>query len=381
MSTGSVDFRSDIKAAALCSLEDAEGAVAAPTVPVIDASVQVRPTTDELRGYLPEVWRERRLPPGERYYYPNPVGDYVRESYGANGIPGSDPELVTRHLFETLGVSRAVLLPRTLGLLPDVTLLSAICSATNDWLADRWLSRDDPSHRFLGTIRIAPGDAEGAVAEIDRWADHPGFVQIGIPLQSLALYGAPQFRSIWESAAAHGLPVALLADKETGVELAPTTAGWFRHFTAFAAYEPMTIMNHMTSFMVNGVLDELSDLRLVFADGGYDLCAPLIWRLDKDYRPMRADMPWMKRPPSAYIAEQIRFIARRLEGPEDDATLAEWLEMAGAEHTLVYGSSYPSWDLLRPDAAFATVDAAVRGRILNGNAAGLYGLGQEGETT
>lgn len=346
---------------------------AAPGMKVIDAAVHPRPRPGELQRYLPKVWQQRRLPAGERYYYPNPLGDYVQESFSAYGPPGSDPELVSRHLFDECGISQAILLPLTLGLLPDIDLLAAICSATNSWLADTWLTAHNGHGRYRGTIRVAPSNVAAAVAEIEKWAADPAFVQIGVPLQSTQLYGGRQFLPIWEAAAHHGLPVAIHADAETGVEFAPTTSGYFRHYLGFAAYQPITFINHLANMMAGGVLDRLPSLRLVFADGGYDMCAPFIWRLDKDYRPMRGDMPWMTKVPSDYIAQHVRFVAHSLEGPEDPAQLEEYLFMSQADTILLYGSNYPSWDMFHPNAAFAAVSTPLRQRILAGNSAELYG--------
>ena len=355
------------------SLHAAAGGHAAPAMKVIDAAVHPRPRPGELQRYLPKVWQHRRLPAGERYYYPNPVGDYLKESFNEFGPPGSDAALMSRHLFDDCGISQAILLPLTLGLLPDIDLVAAICSATNAWLADTWLTTHNAHGRYRGTIRIAPSNVTAAVAEIEKWAGHPGFVQIGVPLQSTQLYGGRHFLPIWEAAAAHGLPVAVHADAESGVEFSPTTSGYLRHFLAFAAYQPITFINHLSSMMAGGILDRLPDLRLVFADGGYDMCAPFTWRLDKDYRPMRGDMPWMTRLPSDYIAQHVRFVAHSMEGPEDPAQLEEWLGISQADTVLLYGSNYPSWDLFHPNAAFASVSTPLRSRILAGNAAELYG--------
>lgn len=356
------------------SFRDAAAGLPSPGLPVIDVSVHPRPKTGELQKYLPKVWQHRRLPPGERYYYPNPLGDYVKEAYTASGPPGSDPDLTAQHLFDEAGIDQAILLPLTLGLLPDIDLLTAICSAINEWQADTWLSKYNSDSRYKGTIRIAPGSPQAAIAEIEKWASHKEFVQIGVPMQSLQLYGTRVFLPIWEAAVHHGLPVVIHLDAETGVENAPTTGGYLRHYLAYAAYQPMTFVNHLTSFMVNGIFDALPGFRVVFADGGYDMCAPFIWRLDKDYRPMRGDMPWMKKLPSNYIKDHVRFVAHTMEGPEDPATLDEWLDISDAKETLMFGSNYPYWNTLHPNAAFATTQPALRSRILAGTAAELYGL-------
>jgi uncharacterized protein len=371
----SVDFEG-LSPARLARTSFAEAGAGHPRAvgPVIDASVHPRPRTGELQRYLPKVWQHRRLPPGERYYYPNPLGDYLQESFVEGGPPGSDPGLLHKHLFEDAGVTHAILLPLTLGLLPDLDLQAAICTATNAWLAETWLTQHNPDGRYKGTIRVAPADPAAAVAEIEKWAAHPHFVQVGVPMQSMQLYGNKVFVPVWEAAARHNLPVAFHTDAETGLELAPTPGGYLRHFMGYAAYQPMTFISHLTSLMAGGVLDHLPSLRLVFADGGWDMCAPFIWRLDKDYRPMRGDMPWMRRMPSDYISQHVRFVAHSLEGPDEPAVLEEWLGMADGKQTVMFGSNYPNWNLHHPAAAFAGISPVLRARIMAGTAAELYGI-------
>lgn len=373
--TVSVDFQG-ISLAAVATKTIAGAAAGHPRAPgpVIDAAVHPRPDMGELKPYLPALWRDRRMPFGERYYYPNPVGDYLKDSFPERGPPGSDPGLMSQHLFEDMGADTAILLPLTLGLLPDLDLRASICAATNQWLADKWLTEHNPHGRFKGSIRVSPADPATAVAEIEKWAGHPHFVQVAVPMQSNQLYGDRLFFPVWEAAAHHNLPVAFHTDAETGVEAAPAPGGFFRHFLAYSVYQPTTFFNHLINMMAAGVLDRLPGLKLVFADGGWDMCAPFMWRLDKDYRPMRGDMPWMKRLPSDYIADHVRFVAHSLEGPEDAGEMQEWLEISGASQTLMFGSNYPGWNLLHPNAAFAGVDAATRFRILSGTAADLYRL-------
>lgn len=373
--TVSVDFQGiSLAAVATKTIAGAAAGHARVPGPVIDAAVHPRPAMGELKPYLPALWRDRRMPFGERYYYPNPVGDYLKDSFPEHGPPGSDPGLMSRHLFEDMGADTAILLPLTLGLLPDLDLRASICAATNQWLADKWLTLHNPHGRYKGSIRVSPADPATAVAEIEKWAGHPHFVQVAVPMQSNQLYGDRLFFPVWEAAAHHNLPVAFHTDAETGVEAAPAPGGFFRHFLAYSVYQPTTFFNHLINMMAAGVLDRLPGLKLVFADGGWDMCAPFMWRLDKDYRPMRGDMPWMKRLPSDYIADHVRFVAHSLEGPEDADEMQEWLEISGASQTLMFGSNYPGWNLLHPNAAFAGADTTTRSRILSGTAAELYRL-------
>ena len=95
----------------------------------------------EIRRYLPEAHRLRAIPDVEQQWYQAPGGDYRQDLYGEH-YPGSDPETVSRHLFDDAGVDYAILNPLTRGNIADYLLNSRICAAVNDWLLERWLEPD-----------------------------------------------------------------------------------------------------------------------------------------------------------------------------------------------------------------------------------------------
>ena len=213
------------------------------------------------------------------------------------------PETVSRHLFESagrLGVDYAILNPLTRGNIADYLLNSRICAAVNDWLLDRWLE-PDTTNRFRGTIRVNPEDPKGAVDEIERLAGHPKLVQVGVPMQSREPYGKPMFEPIWEAAAAHGLPVAVHINGGNGVDHAPTFAGHAHTYPGYAAFMPLNYFVHLATLIVEGMFGRHPGLKFVFADGGYDILTPLMWRLDTFWLSMRDQTPWVDRYPSEYL--------------------------------------------------------------------------------
>jgi len=343
-------------------------------LPVVDCAVHVQPSSDaQLREYMDPAWRDRRLPSGERYYHPNPVGDYCADTWPPHGPPGSDRELVTRQLLDIAGVRDAVLLPKTRGIMPDIDFAAEICTATNRWQHERWLTSGDRAEQFWGTIRVCPDDPQAAALEIKRWAAQPAFVQVGIPLQSLQPYGRRVYLPVWEAAAQHGLPVVIHADAASGVEPFTTPAGYQTYFAEYAAYLSLNFTFHFQSLLAEGVFERFPDLVVVFADGGQDVLAPLLWRWEKDYLPTRNQMPWMRTGPSGYLSH-FRFVTQRYEGPEEPSLSREWADMSHTAAVGLYGGNYPEWDYLDPRVALAGLDDEVRWQVFVGNPQSLYRL-------
>lgn len=350
------------------------------TGPVIDSSAQVSFASDaELRSYLPATFRSRGWPNAARPWYQAPGGEYRENTYGegypwAGGHPGSDPERVAREVLDEGGARFAVLQPRGRGNLPDWTLNTQLYNATNRWLAERFLESSVGGGRFRGTLLVNPEDVEGAVREIGRWSGHPGFVQVGVPLQSREPYGKPQFQPLWRAAAEAGLPISLHITNASGIERPPSPTGHIRTFAHYAAYMPLNYFHHLSSLIMDGTLARIPDVRFVFADGGIDILTPLIWRLDTFWRSMREQTPWVEDVPSTYLGEHVRFCVSGYEGPVDPYLAADWLALTGKDDLLLYASNYPYWSSTTPDQLPEGYFDDQRQWILHDNAARLYGL-------
>jgi predicted TIM-barrel fold metal-dependent hydrolase len=345
---------------------------------IIDANVQPHfRYNSEIRKFLAPAHKLRSIPDVEQQWYQAPGGDYHRDLYG-DGYPGSDPDTVACHLFDGDGVDYAILNPLTRGNIADYLLNSRICAAVNDWLLARWLEPDDTG-RFLGTIRVNPEDVKGAVAEIERLADHPKMVQVGVPLQSREPYGKPMFEPIWEAAAAHHLPVAVHVNGGNGVDHAPTFAGHAYTYPGYAAFMPLNSFVHLATLIIEGTFGRIPGLRFVFADGGYDILTPLIWRLDTFWMSMRDQTPWVDRYPSEYLRDHVRFCSSAFDGPTDASQAERWLDFTDKADLLMYGSSYPHWSTSSPDEVVAGLNDVQREKVLWRNASDLYGVAAKTE--
>lgn len=352
--------------------------------PVLDAAAHpIGATGEEIRAYMPKPWSARPFPGPERYQYASTLGEYAAGTARTHGLPGSDPVAFAADLAEA-GIDRVVLVPLTRGLLANIDLATVVAAATNRWLAEQWLDASVHKGRFLGTIRVNPRDPAAAVREIESWAGDDRIVQIAVPAQAHHPYGERQFFPIWEAAAAHRLPVAIHADGGASIDFPPSAAGYVRYPLEYRTLLPLNVAHHLASFVAEGVFERLPDLRVVSADGGFAAFTTLLWRLDKDWRSTREEIPWSTRLPSATVAEHIRFCLHDADLPRPGIEPAAWFEVLDAHDICMYASDYPQSDYLRPDRAIDGLPDETTARLLWGTAAELYRIDQpneEGRTT
>jgi uncharacterized protein len=345
--------------------------------PLIDASVHIFfRSNSELRDFLREPFRSRGIPDVEMDWYGAPGGEYAPDATDPDGgYPASDPDRTGAALFTRRGVDVAVLHPMTRGTLPDRHLTTAVLAAHNEMMVSRWLDSGEYAERYRGTIRVNPEDVPGAVREIDRWGGHPRVVQVGVPMQSRELYGKPQFWPVWDAAADAGLPVAVHLETGQGIGLPPTPSGQPRTYEQYAGFAALNYLYHLMNMIAEGVFERRPDLRFVWADGGADLLTPFTWRMDVFGRPHLEQTPWAPRIPSDYLPGHVWFVQGSLDGPGQDADFAaDWLSFTGKDTMVMFGSSYPHWQLNDPRLLPAALSAEQRDRILWRNAAELYGI-------
>jgi predicted TIM-barrel fold metal-dependent hydrolase len=118
-----------------------------------------------------------------------------------------------------------------------------------------------------------------------------------------------------------------------------------------------------------GVFDRLPKLRFIIGDGSVDVARVMMWRVDRDWRQGRVEIPWVEKLPSSYMADHVRFVSQAEDGTNDGFEVhAEQVRIADAENLVMYGSHYPYWDNRLPDDVLPGLEADVRDRLLSGNA-------------
>ncbi|TVY08836.1 amidohydrolase family protein [Paenibacillus cremeus] len=343
---------------------------------IIDCDVHPYPTSiDEIKHYLEQPWKERYSGAG-RGMYNNPVNNGRMDARTPSGGPsGSDPAYLRRHHLDVYGIQYAILMPRAFcNWLPDPDFATAIAAAYNQWLADKWLDNNNEDGVYKGSITIAHQDPLAAAKEIEKWAGHPHFVQVMTDSGSRVAFGQRQYYPIFEACQKYGLPFAIHPGTDSvGINDAPTV-GYPTHFIEWFTLLSNSFASHLVSMLTEGVFERFPGLQVVLVEGGVSWLAPLMWRLDANYKALRYEVPWLKKLPSEYLRDHVRVTSQPLERPNNDAHLLNILDAMDAEHILMFASDYPHFDFDSPKYAFPKLPDALYQRIFYQNAKEFYHL-------
>jgi predicted TIM-barrel fold metal-dependent hydrolase len=343
---------------------------------IVDADIHnTWPEPAALDEYLPARWRRLRAQLGERLHagaqYPrlNPAAARTDAWPPGGGLPGSSLALMREQLLDRWSVELGILNPLLeAGELLNLEYGAAFARAINDWQVAEWL---EPEARLRASITVPYEDAALAVAEIERRADDPRFVQVLLASRTLEPLGRRRYWPLYAAAEAAGLPIGIHFGGAGGF---PTTAAGIPSFY-FEEHAGMAtaFQDQLTSLAFEGVFERFPRLRVVLIEGGFAWLLPLMWRLDRTWRMLRDELAHVTRPPSETIRERVYLTTQPIEEPPQPQQLARLLDRMDMDGRLLFATDYPHWDFDAPDRALPPVlGAARRDRMLRGNAHALY---------
>lgn len=354
-------------------------------VQLIDCDVHVEPKSrDELLSYLAEPWRSRnqradRFQSGVSLYLPPRSNRKRMDAFPpSGGPPGSDPEFMRQQLFGESAIDYAVLIPVVAHARANEDEEAAMAAAQNQWLADTWLSKYNQDGRFFGSITVCPRNVRAAVDEIEHWASVAKFIQVLIYVPSAPPLGHPMFWPIYEAAARHGLPIALHTNSSTSMNrLSPV--GFPSHYLDQRITQWITVATHLTSFVFEGVFEQVPDLKIVLVEAGILWLLPMMWRMDNYWTELGGEGGTPSARPSESVRQHVRLTTQPFEaGPGHGSPrriFHRMLHHLQGERLLMFGTDYPHWDGdYRPTEVLERLPGLMRQPVAVGNALSLYRL-------
>ncbi len=349
---------------------------------IVDCDIHPLPRSmGEVLQFLPERWRgyaaeygmQMRAPFPAASTHPRmtPFTSRLDAWPPSGGPPGSDLDFMRAQHLDPNNVALGILQP----LRPpaashrNLDFGAALCTAVNQWQAEYFLAQEP---RLRGSIVVHPEHPEAAVAEIARWARHPGFVQLTLPPRGSEPLGRRRYWPVLEAAAAHGLPVGLHVSGVSGH--AVTAGGWPSYY--IEEHQSLVAMMQATvaSLVLEGVFERLPTLKVAMVEAGFAWVPPLAGRMDRAWRRLKSEVPALRRAPSEYLREHIWYTTQPIDEPERREDLIDLIDQIGWDRVM-FSTDYPHWDFDDPAHILASgATAAQRQAVFRDNALGFFGV-------
>jgi uncharacterized protein len=246
-------------------------------------------------------------------------------------------------------------------------MASAFCRATNDWIRDEWLSRDA---RLRASIVITAQNPELAVAEIERRADDFRFVQVLMLVSGEMTLGRRQLWPIYQIAERLQLPIGVHAGST--YRHAPTAIGWPSYYVEDYIANSCAFENQLHSMIAEGVFAKFPGLKVVAIESGLTWLSGYIWRADKTWKGVRAEVPWVTRPPSEFVRDHVRFTAQPIDAAEEREAILRLVDHLKSDELFLFSTDYPHWQYDRDDALPSGLPDTLLRKILSENAVATY---------
>jgi uncharacterized protein len=304
------------------------------------------PSTRALLPYFDDYWREHVLRRGlerenfEPSSYPAAAPINGRPDWRLpSGPPGSSLPAMQAHLLDRLRPDFAICnMIHGAQVMLSEDLSAAFCRAINNWIRAEWLDRDP---RLRASIVVPPHSADLAVEEIERLAGDHRFVQVLLLAMAEVPLGRRQNWPIYKAAEAHGLPIGIHAG--SSFRHPPSALGWPSYYLEDYVSQAQGFGSAVNSLVSEGVFVRYPGLKVVLIESGVTWLPASLWRLDKTWRGVRAEVPWLEEVPTETVRRHMRLTLQPFDAPPDEPALRTLLEQLGSDRMLLFSSDYPHW--------------------------------------
>jgi hypothetical protein len=224
-------------------------------------------------------------------------------------------------------------------------LAAGLCRGINRWIAAEWLDRDP---RLRASIVVPVHSADLAAEEIERCAADKRFVQVLMLAMTELPLGRRQNWPIYRAAERHDLPVGIHAG--SSFLHPPSATGWPSYYLEDYVSQAPGFAGTLNSLVTEGVFLKFPRLKVVLIESGVTWLPAYLWRINKTWRGVRAETPWLDRPPSEIIREHVRLTIQPFDDPDEQSQIQTIIEEIGCDKMLLFSTDYPHWHFEGTDA-------------------------------
>ena len=341
----------------------------------IDCDVHVNvPGLKALLPYLDEYWRDSVIDRGMNSldpisYPPNAPLTARPDWRGDAGEPASTLDMLRSHALDRWSIDVAICnCLYGVQLLFSEDMAAAFAKAVNDWVAKEWLDREP---RLRASIVVPMQNVEFAVAEIERCAPDPRFVQVLVLAMGEAPLGRRQHWPVYAAAERHGLPLGIHAG--SGYRHPVTSLGWPSWYIEDYCAQSQGFQSQVASLVCEGVFVKFPKLKVVLLESGVTWLPAFMWRLSKFWRGVRLEVPWVDRSPAEIVRDHVRLTIQPFDAPDDPAAVARLIDHMQSDDMLLFSSDFPHWQFDGDAVMPAGIPARLHQKIRRDNALATYG--------
>lgn len=300
------------------------------------------PDLQALLPYLEEHWRETVLLRGmdelNSISYPLAAPSTARADWRpATGKPGATLAQVQAEALDPFATAVAICnCLYGVQLLHSEDMAAAFSRAVNDWMAREWLDRDP---RLRASIVVPVQNPDMAVDEIERCAKDRRFVQVLLLAGASMPLGKRHWWPIYAAAERLGLPIGIHAG--SSYHNPPTAVGWPSYYIEDYVGQAQSFQTQLTSLVCEGVFSKYPGLMVVMLESGFTWVPAHMWRLNKYWRGLRSEIPWVDRSPGEILRGNIRFSLQPVDAPPDVAGLLRVFEHLQSDRLVLFSTDYP----------------------------------------
>ena len=336
----------------------------------------VHPNVPNLRALIPYMepyWRDSIVDRGidaidSASYPPNSPLTARADWRDADKRVATRVEDVQKHVFDGLGADIAILNSLYgVQLVLNEDMARAFTRALNDWVRAEWLDRDP---RLRASIILPMHNVEHAVDELERCAGDHRFVQAMMLVGGETPLGRRHYWPIYERLEKLGLPLGVHAGSSYRNPV--TSLGWPSYYMEDYTAQAQGFQSQLTSLITEGVFAHCPGLKVVLMESGVTWVPGFMWRLQKFWRGLRFETPWVDRPPMDIVRDNVRLTMQPLDAPDDPEIVARLIDHFNSDDMLLFASDYPHWQFDGAAAMPAGISAALARKIKVDNPLATY---------